>query len=68
MMGLSPVQILIVLLIAVVLFGANRVPETARGLGRSLREFRGALTDDPVLAEPPARGAEDGAEASPGRR
>ena len=60
MMGLSPVQILIVLLIAVVLFGADRVPEAARGLGRSLREFRGALTDDPVpLAEAPAPRAED---------
>ncbi|MBY0398089.1 MAG: twin-arginine translocase TatA/TatE family subunit, partial [Thermoleophilia bacterium] len=44
MLGLSPVQILIVLAIVLLLFGARRLPDMARGLGRSLREFRGGLT------------------------
>jgi sec-independent protein translocase protein TatA len=48
MMGLSPVQLMIVLAIALLLFGANRLPETARGLGRGLREFRGAVTGEPL--------------------
>lgn len=47
MMGLSPVQLMIVLAIALLLFGANRVPEAARGLGRGLREFRGAVAGEP---------------------
>ena len=45
MMGLSPTQILILLLIVVVLFGAKRLPDVGRGLGRSMREFRSGLGD-----------------------
>ena len=45
MMGLSPTQILIVLLLALLLFGAKRLPEMGRGLGRSMREFRAGLAD-----------------------
>lgn len=44
MFGLSPVQILIVLAIVLLLFGARRLPDMARGLGQGLREFRGGLT------------------------
>jgi TatA/E family protein of Tat protein translocase len=35
-------EILFVLLIVLVLFGAKRLPELARGLGQSLNEFRKA--------------------------
>lgn len=48
-------ELLIILLIVVLLFGAKKLPETARGLGRSLRIFkaetRGLNEDD---SEPPA--------------
>lgn len=44
MFGLSPVQILLVLAIVLLLFGARRLPDMARGLGQGLREFRGGLT------------------------
>lgn len=33
-------ELLIILLLVVLLFGAKRLPETARGLGRSLRIFK----------------------------
>lgn len=42
-------ELLIILLIVVLLFGAKKLPETARGLGRSLRIFKAetkGLTDD----------------------
>jgi len=42
----SPVQLLIVLAIALVVLGPKRLPEMARGLGRSLREFKSSVTDD----------------------
>ena len=59
MMGLSPTQILILLLIVVVLFGAKRLPVVGRGLGRSMREFRSGLGDgdfaDEAVAEAPVK-------------
>ena len=42
-------ELLIILLIVVLLFGAKKLPDTARGLGRSLRIFKAetkGLTDD----------------------
>lgn len=45
MFGLSPVQILIVLGIALVVFGAKRLPEMGRSLGSGLREFKDGVTE-----------------------
>jgi sec-independent protein translocase protein TatA len=52
----SPIQILIVLVIALIVFGPKRLPEMGRSIGRGLREFRGAIMDDGHT--PPARSAE----------
>lgn len=41
--GLSPIHLLIVLAAFVLLFGAKRLPDAARGFGRSLRIFRSEL-------------------------
>jgi sec-independent protein translocase protein TatA len=49
----SPIQILIVLVIALIVFGPKRLPEMGRSIGRGLREFRGAIMDDGSAA--PAR-------------
>jgi sec-independent protein translocase protein TatA len=38
--GLSPTHWLIVVVVVAVLFGARRLPDAARGLGRSLRIFK----------------------------
>lgn len=38
-------EIFIVLIVVLLLFGANRIPEIARGLGKGMREFKKA-TDD----------------------
>ena len=35
-----PAQLLIIVLLVVILFGAKRLPDAARGLGKSLREKR----------------------------
>ncbi|HZI80021.1 MAG TPA: twin-arginine translocase TatA/TatE family subunit [Vicinamibacterales bacterium] len=38
-------EILIVLVIAVVIFGANRIPELGRGLGKGIRNFKDATRE-----------------------
>jgi len=40
-------EILIILLIVLILFGAKRIPELARSLGRGVNEFKGGLKGEP---------------------
>lgn len=42
---MSGSEILVILLVILVLFGADKLPEIARGLGKGMRDFRKA-TDD----------------------
>ena len=38
-------ELLIILLIVLLLFGAKRLPEIARGLGKSLHEFKKGIKE-----------------------
>jgi len=38
-------ELLVILLVALLVFGKNRLPELARGLGKAIRQFRKALDD-----------------------
>ena len=42
--GIGWQELLIVLVIVLVIFGASRVPEIARSMGKGIREFRSAVT------------------------
>jgi sec-independent protein translocase protein TatA len=49
-------ELLIVLAVVLLLFGAKKVPELARGLGRAQREFQaGTRDDEPDDEQDPAR-------------
>jgi sec-independent protein translocase protein TatA len=39
-MNLGPRELLVLLLIALLLFGAKRLPDLAQGMGKSLRIFK----------------------------
>ena len=39
-------ELMVILLILIVLFGARRIPELARGLGEGIRGFRTSLRGD----------------------
>jgi sec-independent protein translocase protein TatA len=42
--GISWVEILILLLVALLVFGPKRLPEMGRSLGRGLREFKDSVS------------------------
>lgn len=42
----SPMDIGIVVLIALILFGGKKIPELMRGLGQGIREFKTGMRED----------------------
>jgi sec-independent protein translocase protein TatA len=54
-------QLLIILLVVLLLFGAKRLPDLARSMGTSIKEFRSATKDamrDDVEDEPKSETSE----------
>jgi len=65
MPNIGPMEIILLLGLALLLFGAKRLPEIGRSLGSGMREFKDSVTGDrspeprselppPVPAAPPA--------------
>jgi TatA/E family protein of Tat protein translocase len=46
MFGLRPTELLLILLIVLVLFGAKKLPQLGQGLGQALRGFKKAVNTD----------------------
>jgi sec-independent protein translocase protein TatA len=44
--GLGMPELLIVVLIIVILFGAKKIPELAKGMGQGIRNFKEGMRDD----------------------
>lgn len=71
MPNIGPLELAIVLIIALVVFGPKRLPELGRSLGRGIREFRGSVSGDrgeaeaPEEIEAPKSSAEGDSEAKP---
>ena len=74
MFGIGGGELIVILVVIILLFGAKRIPEIARGLGRAAHEFKkakdsvereaGALAAD---AEKPAEGAKKKADEEAGK-
>ena len=43
--SLGPLEIFLILLVVLLVFGAKRIPEIARGMGKGIREFKDATND-----------------------
>jgi len=56
MFGLGMNELLIIFLIVLLLFGASRIPEVARAMGRGIRDFKRAtreIEEDLSADDPP---------------
>jgi sec-independent protein translocase protein TatA len=49
--GLSPLHVVIVLVVALIVLGPQRLPEMGASLGRSIREFRDAIRETADASE-----------------
>ena len=48
----EPLDLLLIAIAAMLLFGANRLPEVARSMGKAIREFRAGLTGEDEQNKP----------------
>ena len=63
--SIGPMELVIVLVIALIVLGPKRLPEAGRAVGKGLREFKDSLSgstrdDDEDDGEPSALGRADG--------
>ena len=52
--NIGPMEIIVVLIIALVVFGPKRLPDLGHSLGKGIREFKGSVTgetDEPARVE-----------------
>ena len=80
--SIGPLEIILILVVLLVIFGSKRLPSLGRSLGTGMREFKESITgedkqreqndatDRPALtqAQPDAQPAQQPAEAAPERR
>jgi sec-independent protein translocase protein TatA len=57
---LTPAHVALMLIVLLLIFGSERLPQTGRALGRGIREFKEAITDyrgnaSHAELEPPAK-------------
>jgi sec-independent protein translocase protein TatA len=57
MPGIGPMELIVVLAIALIVLGPKRLPDAGKSLGKGIREFKGALTPGTAHDEERERGA-----------
>lgn len=63
----NPVLLLVLVLLIVVIFGAKRLPDAARSLGRSMRIFKAEVKEMKDDGKPGASGTSGAAPGTPAR-
>ena len=63
--SLGPGELLVILAIVLLLFGAKRLPEMARSLGKSSREFKKGLREGADEEEEEKKSAESKTDSTP---
>ena len=64
-MHLGPMEIALIILVVVLLFGAKKIPELARSLGRASQEYKKAKEDFLAEVNKPAEDMKDAVNSDP---
>ncbi len=59
MLGLSLQELLVILVIVLVLFGASRLPEIGKGVGQAIRNFKKATSEPDEIDVTPKKPVEE---------
>ena len=59
MFGLGISELLVILIIVLIIFGANRLPEIGSGLGKAIRGFKESVTGKDAIDVTPKKPAEE---------
>ena len=49
MFGLGATELIIILVIVIVLFGASRLPEIGKGIGEAIKNFKKSTSEEPEI-------------------
>ncbi|MBX7138662.1 MAG: twin-arginine translocase TatA/TatE family subunit [Oligoflexia bacterium] len=59
MLGLSPLELAVILLVIVLLFGTKRLPELGSGLGKAISNFKKSYKEGTAIDVTPKKEGED---------
>ena len=54
MPNLGPMELMLILGVALLLFGGRKLPELAKGMGEGIKNFKNALKEETTPTPPPA--------------
>ena len=52
MFGIGMPELIIILVIILIIFGAGKLPEIGAGMGKAIRNFKGATKEDDQTKDP----------------
>lgn len=58
MFGLGAQELIIILIIVFLIFGASRLPELGRGIGQAIRNFKKSVSEPDEIDVTPKKGVE----------
>jgi sec-independent protein translocase protein TatA len=56
--GIGPLEIFLIVVVVLIIFGAGRLPEVGRGIGTAIKEFRGSIGNKDDAEVPDEKKAE----------
>ncbi|HDQ41953.1 MAG TPA: twin-arginine translocase TatA/TatE family subunit [Desulfonatronum sp.] len=60
MFGIGMTELIVVLVIVLIIFGANKLPEIGAGMGRAIKNFKKATTEpEEIEVEPKSKAEAD---------